>query len=74
MFKKSDEMEMFITNRALKIQMIFFNLALLVWVLYDVFQASKLNLAFLILVIGNILFFATQLIYRKKMVSNNDEK
>lgn len=67
-------MEMFITNRALKIQMIFFNLALLVWVLYDVFQASKLNLAFLILVIGNILFFATQLIYRKKMVSNNDEK
>ncbi len=74
MLKKGNEMEMFIVNQALKIQMIFFNLALLVWALYDVFMASKLNLAFLILVIGNILFFAAQLIYRKKLVSNKDEK
>lgn len=74
MFKKGDEMKVFIVNRALRVQMIFFNLALLGWALYDVFQASKLNLAFLILMIGNILFFATQLIYRKKLMSNKDEK
>ncbi|WP_224749680.1 helix-turn-helix transcriptional regulator [Polycladospora coralii] len=66
MFKKIDEMHMHITFRALRLQSMFYQLALLSLVFYEGIILRELTTAFIILIAGNMIFFSTQYVLAKK--------
>lgn len=72
--KKADEMENYITIKSLRMAYIFTVIVLIIWVVYDYISIKQLNLPFYLLVTQNVIFFTTQLIYRKKMEGKNEEQ
>jgi hypothetical protein len=59
-------METSIVNRALRVQFVTFNLLLLIWSIVEATQTGTLPLALIVLLSGNIVFFASLLFFRKR--------
>lgn len=66
-FKKPDEMEKYQNEKSAGHAFIFYCLALLVWSLFDFFSKGVMGVQFIILSIGNVIFFGSRLIYNMKM-------
>ena len=65
--KKPDEMEKYQNEKSAGYAFIFYSLALLVWSLFDFFSKGSVGIQFIILSIGNVIFFGSRLIYNIKM-------
>lgn len=62
-FRKPDEMEKYQNGKSAGYAFIFYGLALLTWSLFDYFSKGTLGLQFVILSVGNVIFFGSRLIY-----------
>ncbi|WP_028403224.1 hypothetical protein [Ectobacillus panaciterrae] len=65
--KKQDEMEQYQVAKASKNAFIFYTLSLLIWSLYDNLTNHHLGNAFLIMCIGNVVYFASLIIQKRKI-------
>ncbi len=65
--EKPDEMERFQNEKSAVLAFAFYGLALLAWSLFDFFTKGELGLQFLILLVGNVVFFGSRVIYSRKM-------
>ncbi|PEQ54987.1 hypothetical protein [Bacillus cereus] len=65
--QKQDEMEQYHVAKASKNAFIVYSVLLLIWSLYDNFRNDHLGNAFLILSIGNAVYFFTLVIQKRKI-------
>ncbi len=65
--EKPDEMERFQNGKAALFTFAFYGLALLAWSFYEFFTKGDLGWQFIILLMGNVIFFGSRLIYNRKM-------
>ncbi|WP_130068047.1 hypothetical protein [Bacillus albus] len=65
--QKQDEMEKYHVEKASKNAFIVYTVLLLIWSLYDNFKNGHLGNAFLILSIGNAVYFFTLVIQKRKI-------
>lgn len=65
--KKVDEMERFQNEKSAVYAFVFYDLALLIWALFDFFSKGELGLQFTILLAGNVIFLGSKLICNRKM-------
>lgn len=65
--EKVDEMERFQNEKSAVYAFMFYDMALLIWALFDFFSRGELGLQFTILLAGNVIFFGSRLMYNKKM-------
>ena len=72
-FRKSDELDMRIALIAVRSSWVVVMLALLAWSIYDFVTKATLTIPFSILTFGLIVFYATDLVMRKKYNSGYQE-
>ncbi|MEK4007784.1 hypothetical protein [Paenibacillus sp. FSL H3-0333] len=65
--QRADEMEQFKNNKSAKNTYLFFTIALLAWSLINVFTKGEPGWEFVILLIGNIIFFCSRVFYKRKL-------
>ncbi|MED1436333.1 hypothetical protein [Bacillus mycoides] len=65
--QKQDEMEQYHVAKASKNAFIVYSVLLLIWSLYDNFRNGHLGNAFLILSIGNAVYFFTLVVQKRKI-------
>lgn len=65
--RKADEMEKSQANKSARISFVFYTIALLVYSIYSVSTSGELGIPFIILMAGLVVFFVSNLIFRKKM-------
>lgn len=73
MFKKADEMEIYITRKSGRIAWVYSGLFLLIWSVYDYVQTQRLGLPLILLLSQNIVFWLSQLIIKKRVTAGNEE-
>lgn len=65
--KRPDEMEKYLANRSGIIGYNFYNIALLIFSIYQFMNTGELGIPFIILAAGLILYFVSNLYYRNNM-------
>ena len=65
--RKADEMEKSQANKSAIMAFVIYTIALLVYSIYSVSTSRELGIPFIILLVGLIIFFVSNLIYRQKM-------
>jgi hypothetical protein len=67
-FKKSDEMEMSINFKSMRLSWLFVNIALIVWLIETVIKSGDLPfILFSIICLQNIIFFGSKLYLTRKL-------
>ncbi|MEH7459725.1 hypothetical protein V7183_21670 [Bacillus sp. JJ1127] len=72
-FRKQDEMEQYQVAKAGKNAFMFYTVALLIWSLFDNFRNAHLGNAFLILCLGNTVYFTTLVVQKRKVDKFEEE-
>lgn len=65
--KKADEMEKSQANKSAIMTFVFYTIALLVYSIYSVSTSGELGIPFIILIVGLVIFFVSNLIFKQKM-------
>lgn len=65
--RKADEMEKSQANKSAIIAFVFYTIALLVYSIYSVSTSGELGIPFIILMVGLVVFFVSNLIFRQRM-------
>jgi len=65
--RKPDEMEKHQSDQSAKNGFIFYTLALFIWSMYDFFIKGNSGWQFTILLLGNVVYFWSRMIYNRKM-------
>lgn len=74
-FKKADEMEIYIALKSTRLSFAFMSFALSLWILIEAIKTGELPFyPFMIVTIGGIIFWASNLYFRKKMTGHKDEE
>lgn len=74
-FKKSDEMEMSINFKSMRLSWLFVIIALIIWLLVDFIKSVELPfIPFTIICIQNIIFFGSKRYMTRKMSNDRYEK
>jgi hypothetical protein len=66
-FRKQDEMEQVHVGKAAKNAFMFYTGSLLLWSIYDQITTEHFGNAFLLLCLGNVVFFVSLIIQRQKI-------
>lgn len=65
--RKADEMEKSIANKSAILAYVFYTIALLIYAIYSVATTGELGVPFIILMVGQIVFFCSNITFRRKM-------
>lgn len=73
--KKSDEMEMAVNFKAMRMSWVFVTVALMVWLVISYLLGKEYKYILLVIIcVQNILFFGSKIVMTKRMSKNNDEE
>jgi hypothetical protein len=64
--RKADEMKKRQAHKSAVIAFVFYGIALLIYSIYSVVTTGKLGIPFIIFILGQMVFFISNLIYRNK--------
>ncbi len=68
--RKMDEMEMAISLKAIKVAWFYTVIFLFIWTIFDYIKTGSFTLALFLLISQNIVYLASQLYLKQKMVKN----
>ncbi len=72
--RKMDEMELFITTKALRLAYFYTVLFLFIWSLVDYFITKRFSsIAFFLLITQNIIFIFSKMHFEKKATASNEK-
>lgn len=72
-FRRQDETEQYQVDNASKNAFMFYTVSLLIWSLFDDFRNAHLSNEFLILSLGNAVYFITLIVQKRKVDRFNEE-
>ncbi|MDD3392534.1 MAG: hypothetical protein PHE54_03260 [Bacilli bacterium] len=69
LIRKSDEMELEINFKSMRLSWIFLTLSLVIWDLYEIIKGENGSLVTLLIAVNLVIFNFSKLYYTKKMTS-----